>query len=91
MAEACATHGVHAHVDEVFITTGSQQELGLVGKVQLDLGSAVAVELPTSLGAPFFAAGGHANTPRLRFVTVPPERIEPAVAVLSGVLTEALR
>jgi 2-aminoadipate transaminase len=42
-------------------------------------------------GAPFFAAGGHANTLRLSFVTVPPARIEEGVIALSTVLKEALR
>jgi 2-aminoadipate transaminase len=41
-------------------------------------------------GAPFFADGGHANTLRLSFVTVPPERIEAGIAVLGRVLKEAL-
>jgi 2-aminoadipate transaminase len=41
-------------------------------------------------GAPFFADGGHANTLRLSFVTVPPERIEAGIAALGRVLTEAL-
>ena len=41
-------------------------------------------------GAPFFAGGGHANTLRLSFVTVPPERIEQGVAVLGQLLKEVL-
>jgi len=41
-------------------------------------------------GAPFFAGGGHANTLRLSFVTVAPDRITAGVAALAGVLTEAL-
>lgn len=44
-------------------------------------------------GAPFFAdadRGGHANTLRLSFVTVPPERIEQGVAALGRVLKAAL-
>ena len=42
-------------------------------------------------GAPFFASGGHANTLRLSFVTVPPERIEVGIAALAGVLKAALQ
>ena len=42
-------------------------------------------------GAPFFANGGHANTLRLSFVTVAPERIEAGVAALGRVFAEALR
>ncbi len=42
-------------------------------------------------GAPFFAdAGGHANTLRLSFVTVPPAQIAAGVAALAGVLREAV-
>jgi len=41
-------------------------------------------------GAPFFAGGGHANTLRLSFVTVSPERIETGIAALAGVLKAAL-
>ena len=42
-------------------------------------------------GAPFFIDGGsHANTLRLSFVTVPPERIAQGVAALGGVLAAAL-
>jgi 2-aminoadipate transaminase len=42
-------------------------------------------------GAPFFAdSGGHANTLRLSFVTVPPAQIAAGVAALAGVLREAL-
>ena len=41
-------------------------------------------------GAPFFADGGHANTLRLSFVTVPPELITVGVAALGQVLRRAL-
>jgi 2-aminoadipate transaminase len=41
-------------------------------------------------GAPFFTHGGHANTLRLSFVTVTPDRIEAGVAALGRVLAEAL-
>jgi 2-aminoadipate transaminase len=41
-------------------------------------------------GAAFFADKGHANTMRLSFVTVPPERITQGVAALGRVLQEAL-
>ena len=42
-------------------------------------------------GAPFFSRGGHANTLRLSFVTVAPDRITAGVVALAGVLKEALR
>jgi 2-aminoadipate transaminase len=41
-------------------------------------------------GAPFFAGGGHANTLRLSFVTVPPTDITRGVALLGQVLHAAL-
>ena len=41
-------------------------------------------------GAPFFSSGGHANTLRLSFVTVPPAQIEAGIGLLAVVLKEAL-
>jgi 2-aminoadipate transaminase len=41
-------------------------------------------------GAAFYADKGHANTLRLSFVTVPPERITQGVAALGRVLQQAL-
>ncbi len=41
-------------------------------------------------GAPFFSGGGHANTLRLSFVTVPPAQIETGIAMLGNVLKDAL-
>ncbi len=46
-----AAHGLHVTSDQVLITTGSQQGLDLVGKILIDVGSRVAVESPTYLGA----------------------------------------
>jgi len=43
--------GMSVETSQVLITTGSQQGLDLVGKVLLDVGSTVAVEAPTYLGA----------------------------------------
>ncbi len=51
---------------------------------------AVAAGMAFVPGAPFFAEGGHANTLRLSFVTVPPAQIEAGVAALAGVLKAAL-
>jgi 2-aminoadipate transaminase len=51
---------------------------------------AVAAGVAYVPGAAFFANGGHANTLRLSFVTVPPERITQGVAALGRVLQEAL-
>ncbi|MBK1690001.1 aminotransferase-like domain-containing protein [Rubrivivax gelatinosus] len=54
------------------------------------LPAAVAAGVAYVPGAPFFADGGHANTLRLSFVTVSPEQIERGIALLGGVLKEAL-
>ena len=43
--------GLRVEASQVLITTGSQQGLDLVGKVLIDVGSTVAVEAPTYLGA----------------------------------------
>ncbi len=49
---------------------------------------AVAAGMAYVPGATFFPHGGRANTLRLSFVTVPPERIEAGVATLARVLAE---
>jgi 2-aminoadipate transaminase len=54
------------------------------------LPQAVAAGMAYVPGAPFFAGGGHANTLRLSFVTVPPAQINAAVAALAAVLKAAL-
>jgi 2-aminoadipate transaminase len=51
LAERSAACGVPCTVDQVLLTTGSQQALDLVGRVLLDPGDYVAVESPTYLGA----------------------------------------
>ena len=51
VAEHMGSHGMAVAASQVLITTGSQQGLDLVGKVLIDLGSSVAVEAPTYLGA----------------------------------------
>jgi 2-aminoadipate transaminase len=43
--------GINTSVEEVIITTGSQQGLDLIGRVLLDPGDVVLVELPTYSGA----------------------------------------
>jgi len=43
--------GLKIQVDQVLITSGSQQGLDLIGKVMVDTGAPVAVETPTYLGA----------------------------------------
>jgi 2-aminoadipate transaminase len=51
--------GIEASMDEVLITTGSQQGLDLIGRVLLDPGDVVLMELPSYTGAiaAFRAAG----------------------------------
>lgn len=55
------------------------------------LPAAVAAGVAYVPGAPFFADGGHTNTLRLSFVTVPPEQIERGIALLGEVLKEAAK
>lgn len=43
--------GLHLTVDNILITTGSQQALDLIGKVLLDKGDGIIVEKPTYLAA----------------------------------------
>lgn len=43
--------GIHASLDEIFITSGSQQALDFAGKMLINEGDAVIVESPTYLGA----------------------------------------
>lgn len=46
-----ASRGITAGVDDLLVTTGSQQGLDLVARVLLDPGDVVLVELPTFTGA----------------------------------------
>jgi 2-aminoadipate transaminase len=51
IVEKMARYGIEASIDNVLITTGSQQGLDLIGKVFIDPGDLVLVEAPTYLGA----------------------------------------
>jgi 2-aminoadipate transaminase len=51
MARTLKTRGIAAALDNVIITSGSQQGLDLVGRVLIDPGDPVIVELPTYSGA----------------------------------------
>ncbi|AUS87369.1 PLP-dependent aminotransferase family protein [Lysinibacillus capsici] len=44
-------HGLDVHADDVFITTGSQQALELIGKVLINKGDGIIIEEPGYLGA----------------------------------------
>jgi 2-aminoadipate transaminase len=49
--EILASRGITATAEQVLVTTGSQQGIDLVGKVLLDPGDVVLVELPAYTGA----------------------------------------
>ncbi len=51
IADSIARDGVPAKVDNVLITSGSQQALDLIGKLFINSGDRVLVEAPTYLGA----------------------------------------
>jgi len=51
VAGELGAQGMRVDASQVLITTGSQQGLDLAGKVLIDVGSTVAVEAPTYLGA----------------------------------------
>ncbi|RLF52635.1 MAG: aminotransferase [Thermoplasmata archaeon] len=51
LASRCAKDGMDATSENVIITTGSQQGLDMIGRVFLDPGDTIIVELPTYLGA----------------------------------------
>src|SRR5437667_7059985 len=50
IAAICRGRGVERGVDDVIVTTGSQQALDLIAHTLLDAGDVVAVELPTYIG-----------------------------------------
>jgi 2-aminoadipate transaminase len=51
LPQMLAERGIHAHPDEMIVTTGSQQALDLCARVFVDPGDTVLVELPTYSGA----------------------------------------
>jgi 2-aminoadipate transaminase len=54
------------------------------------LDRAIAANVAFVPGAPFFANDPQANTLRLSFVTVSPEKIEKGIAILGKLLTQAV-
>jgi 2-aminoadipate transaminase len=46
-----AAYGINANVDNILITSGSQQALDLIGKVMINPGDLILTEKPTYLGA----------------------------------------
>jgi 2-aminoadipate transaminase len=51
LVEVMATRGVRASVDDTIVTTGSQQGIDLVGRILVDPGDVLLVELPAYAGA----------------------------------------
>lgn len=51
IVEYMAAYGIEAKVENILITSGSQQALDLVGKVMINPGDLILTELPTYLGA----------------------------------------
>ena len=51
IARHMARYGIQAKIDNVLITSGSQQALDLIGKLFINFGDRVLVEAPTYLGA----------------------------------------
>jgi 2-aminoadipate transaminase len=51
LSHTLRARGISAKLDEILITSGSQQGLDLVGRVMIDPGDTVIVELPTYSGA----------------------------------------
>jgi 2-aminoadipate transaminase len=51
IVEYMAHYGIKARVENILITSGSQQALDLIGKVMINPGDLILTELPTYLGA----------------------------------------
>jgi DNA-binding transcriptional MocR family regulator len=51
ITEVMALEGIHAHPDDVVVTTGSQQALDLVTKIFIDPGDVILAEAPSYVGA----------------------------------------
>lgn len=80
------TRGVTASPDEVIVTTGSQQGLDLAGRVLIDPGAPVLVELPAYSGA--IAAFRNLQA---RLVGVPQDDEGVSLAALDQVIAEESR
>ena len=51
ICDVMALEGIHAHPDDVIVTTGSQQALDLISRIFIDPGDVVLVEAPSYVGA----------------------------------------
>jgi 2-aminoadipate transaminase len=81
-----ARAGTRITVDQVMITTGSQQALDLLGKVLIDVDSRVLVETPTYLGA---LQSFSLSEPT--FISVPSDDQGPVIAAMTRDLTDGGR
>ncbi|WP_431857992.1 PLP-dependent aminotransferase family protein [Azospirillum sp.] len=76
-------HGVQAGLDEVLVTSGSQQALDFIGKLLIGPGDLVVVTAPTYLGAL------QAFSPyEPRYISVPMDEEGPELAALEAALAE---
>jgi 2-aminoadipate transaminase len=69
IARHMARYAIHAEVENVLITSGSQQALDLIGKLLINSGDRVLVEAPTYLGALQAFNGYGANISRFPSMT----------------------
>lgn len=76
-------HGIKAGLDEVLVTSGSQQALDFIGKLLIGPGDPVVVTSPTYLGAL------QAFSPyEPRYISIPMDEEGPDVAALEAALAE---
>jgi 2-aminoadipate transaminase len=82
IARHTSKYGIEINVDNILITTGSQQALDLIGKIFINPGDRVLVESPTYLGA--LQAW---NAYGVEYITVPVDQ----QGLITDALEEALR
>lgn len=51
IVQIMSRYGIHAHEDNVLVTSGSQQALDLIGRILINPGDKILTETPTYLGA----------------------------------------
>ncbi|MEA2236168.1 MAG: 2-aminoadipate transaminase [Thermoanaerobaculia bacterium] len=75
VASICRSRGIDCNVDDILLTTGSQQALDLIAHTLLDPGDVVLVELPTYIGG---TSSFYARSATLAGVAQDDEGIVPA-------------
>ena len=75
VASICRSRGIDCNVDDILLTTGSQQALDLIAHTLLDPGDVVLVELPTYIGG---TSSFYARSATLAAVAQDDEGIVPA-------------